>query len=95
MSDVFFIFFSLHFVANKGLFIGYVDKMMYLRAFLTTGRQFKSSFREPISKFYKSVNSIIYRSKENMDDMILLVLFYRCFVMHSMQFHWLTVNEVQ
>jgi len=37
--------------------------MMYLRAFLTTGRQFKSSFREPISKFYKSVNSIIYRSK--------------------------------
>jgi len=31
--------------------------MLYLGVYLTTVRQFKLSFREPISKFYKSVNS--------------------------------------
>jgi len=49
--------------------------MRYLSVFLTTGRQFKLSFSEPINKLYKSVNRILYRSKRHIDEMVLLKLF--------------------
>lgn len=73
-------FFSLHSVANKDRLIKYVDKVMYLGVFSTTGRQlFKLSFREPSHKFHKSFNDILYRSKGHMDEIILMMLFHSLF----------------
>jgi len=58
-----------------GANLQYLDEVRYLGVFLTTGRRLQLSFSEPINKFYKSVNGILYRSKGHMDEMVLLKLF--------------------
>ena len=62
-------------VTLNGQALPFVDKAKYLGVFITTGRLFKVSVSEPINKFYKAVNGILYKCKGRMNDVVILHLF--------------------
>ena len=62
-------------VTLNGLALPFVDKAKYLGVFITAGRHFKVSVSEPINKFYKAVNGILYKCKGRMNDVVILHLF--------------------
>ena len=62
-------------VTMYGLDLSFVEKAKYLGVFIVTGKSFRVSLSEPISKFCKSVKSI-YQSVRgmHMDEVVLLNL---------------------
>ena len=61
-------------VTMYGLDLPFVEKAKYLGVFIVTGKRFRVSLSEPISKFFKSVNSILSKCKGHMNEVVLFNL---------------------
>ena len=61
-------------VTPNGLDLPFVEDAKYLGVFILTGKRFRVNLSEPISKFFKSVNSILSKCKGHMNEVVLLNL---------------------
>ena len=61
-------------VTLHGLDLPFVEEAKYLGVYIVTGKRFRVKLSEPISKFFKSVNSILSKCKGHMNEVVLLNL---------------------